>query len=100
MLRRPRALVALGVPALVPVVIGAGVAATSLDPAASTPIRGLVKAVRGLADVFDLGLFDRDNPVWQAQGENAQVKTVLANYGLAAVGYLVVGRLAERIIRV
>ena len=60
----------------------------------------LVKAVRGLADVFDLGLFDRENPVWQAQGANAEVKTVLANYGLAAVGYLVVGRIVERVIRI
>lgn len=60
----------------------------------------LVKAVRSLADVFDLGLFDRDNPVWQAEGANAAVKTVLANYGLAAVAYLVVGRIAERLIRI
>lgn len=61
----------------------------------------LVKAVRDLAEIFDIGLFDIDNPVWAADPDepNAIVKTALANYGAAAVGYLIVGRLLERIIR-
>ncbi|WP_231123653.1 hypothetical protein [Nocardioides sambongensis] len=61
----------------------------------------LVRAVRDLADVLDLGLFDLDNPVWEpgADAKNALVKTALANYGAAAVAYLVVGRVVERIIR-
>ncbi|WGX98837.1 hypothetical protein [Nocardioides sp. L-11A] len=60
---------------------------------------GLVKLVRDLADVFDLGFFDLDNPVKAFEGKNAVVKTALFNYGLASVVYLVVGRVLERIIR-
>lgn len=67
----------------------------------ANPDNGLVRVVRDLADVLDLGIFDLDNPVWAADADakNAEVKTALANYGAAAVGYLVVGRIVERIIR-
>ena len=60
---------------------------------------GLVKAVRDLADTFDLGFFDLDNPVKAFENPNGAVKTALFNYGLGAVVYLVVGRILERIIR-
>jgi hypothetical protein len=61
----------------------------------------LVKLVRSLADAFDLHYFDLENPVWAPDPDkpNALVKTALANYGVAAVIYLVVGRFAERIVR-
>lgn len=59
----------------------------------------LVKIVRDLANAFDLGFFDLDNPVKEFQGKNDLVKTALFNYGIAAVVYLVIGRLLERIIR-
>jgi len=59
----------------------------------------LVKLVRDLADVFDLGFFDLDNPVKAFEGKNAVVKTALFNYGLASVVYLVIGRVLERVIR-
>lgn len=60
---------------------------------------GLVRLLRDLADFFDLGVFDLQNPVKDWDGENGRVKTALFNYGLAAVVYLVVGRLLERLIR-
>ncbi|AIY20015.2 hypothetical protein [Pimelobacter simplex] len=63
---------------------------------------GLVKLARHLADVFDLGFFDLDNPVKafdDANDPNGAVKTALFNYGLGAVVYLVLGRILERIIR-
>ncbi|HWI43391.1 MAG TPA: hypothetical protein VNS81_07205 [Nocardioides sp.] len=60
---------------------------------------GLVKLVRQLADAFDLGFFDLENPVKRFKAPNAEVKTALFNYGIAAVVYLVVGRLLERILR-
>ncbi|THV17998.1 hypothetical protein E9934_04125 [Nocardioides caeni] len=60
---------------------------------------GLVKLVRDLADAFDLGFFDLDNPVKEFTGDNAVTKNALFNYGLAAVVYLVIGRVLERIIR-
>jgi len=59
----------------------------------------LVKLARDLADAFDLGFFDLDNPVKAFEGKNAVVKTALFNYGLASVVYLVIGRVLERIVR-
>ena len=59
----------------------------------------LVKLARDLANVFDLGVFDLDNPVKAFKDPNGAVKTALFNYGLGAVVYLVVGRILERIIR-
>ncbi len=59
----------------------------------------LVKLARNLADAFDLGFFDLDNPVKEFDGKNAEVKTALFNYGLGCVVYLVVGRVLERVIR-
>lgn len=67
----------------------------------ANPANPLVSAVRDLADVFDVGLFDLDEPVWAAETSepNHETKTALANYGVAAVCYLVLGRLLERIVR-
>ena len=59
----------------------------------------LVQLVRDLADTFDLGFFDLEEPVKDWNDDNGEVKTALFNYGIAAVVYLVVGRLAERILR-
>jgi hypothetical protein len=60
---------------------------------------GLVRLVRDLADLFDLGFFDLDNPVKEFKAPNAEVKTALFNYGIAAVVYLVIGRILERVLR-
>jgi hypothetical protein len=59
----------------------------------------LVKLVRDLADVFDLGFFDLDKPVKEFNDPNSDVKTALFNYGIAAVVYLIIGRFVERVIR-
>lgn len=59
----------------------------------------LVKLIRGIADHCDLGWFDLDNPVKEFKDPNGKVKTALFNYGIAAVVYLIVGRLLERLIR-
>jgi hypothetical protein len=59
----------------------------------------LVTLVRDLADLVDLGFFDLDNPVKEFKAPNAEVKTALFNYGIAAVGYLVIGRILERVLR-
>lgn len=59
----------------------------------------LVKAVRELANTFDLGFFDLDNPVKAFADPNGSVKTALFNYGIACVVYLVLGRILERLIR-
>lgn len=60
---------------------------------------GLVQLIRDLADAFDLGFFDLDNPVKEFTGENKDVKDALFNYGIGAVLYMIVGRFLERLIR-
>ncbi|HWU21776.1 MAG TPA: hypothetical protein VN088_09635 [Nocardioides sp.] len=65
----------------------------------ANPANSLIKLLRDVADHCDLGWFDLDNPIWRGTGANAETKTVLANYGIAAVVYLVVGRALERLIR-
>ncbi|CAM3451178.1 hypothetical protein NODU109028_17610 [Nocardioides dubius] len=60
---------------------------------------GLVQAVRDGAGFLDLGLFSMDNGIKEFTGDNADIKNSLFNWGLAAVVWLIVGRLLERIIR-
>lgn len=59
----------------------------------------LVEFVLSFADGLDLGIFNLENPIKDFDGDNAETKTALLNYGLGAVLYLVVGRIAERLIR-
>lgn len=59
----------------------------------------LVKVIRDLADTFDLGFFDLENPIKKFKGDNALTKTALTSYGIGAVVYIVLGRVLERVIR-
>jgi hypothetical protein len=59
----------------------------------------LVKFVLDVADAVDLGVFSRDNGIFKFDGSDAATKNALANWGLGAIAYLVVGRILERIIR-
>ncbi len=59
----------------------------------------LVKVVLDVADAVDLDVFSRDNGVFTFDGADAATKSALANWGLAAVAYLIVGRIVERIVR-
>ena len=58
----------------------------------------LVAAVLRAADWADLGVFSRTAGVKQFSGDNAVVKNTVTNWGLAAVAWLVVGRVARRIL--
>jgi hypothetical protein len=59
----------------------------------------LVKLVLDVADILDLGVFSRGNGIFTFDGADAATKNALANWGLGAVAYLVVGRLLERVVR-
>jgi hypothetical protein len=59
----------------------------------------LVRFVLDAADAVDLDVFSRGNGIFKFDGADAGTKNALANWGLAAVAYLVVGRLLERVIR-
>jgi hypothetical protein len=60
---------------------------------------GAVQFVLDGAKFFDLGIFSRSNGIKTFGGDNAATKNALFNWGIAAVLYLVVGRILERIIR-
>ena len=59
----------------------------------------LVQAILRGASWADLGIFSRRDGIKQFTGEGAEVKNALFNWGLAAIAWLVVGRVLERIIK-
>lgn len=58
----------------------------------------IVQFVLDGADLLD-GPFSRENGPFTFDGKDAQTKSALVNWGLAAVVYLVIGKIADRIIR-
>jgi hypothetical protein len=59
----------------------------------------LVKFVLDGADLVDLGVFSRTEGIKQFSGPDAATKNALFNWGLGAIVWLVVGRIADRIVR-
>jgi hypothetical protein len=62
----------------------------------------LVHFVKHTADKVDLGVFDRKNGVFDFEtkkGKPEVVKNVLVNWGLAAVAWLAIGKVASAILR-
>ena len=63
------------------------------------PKNDLVKFVLDLADKLDFGVLGREDGVFDFDGKNSDVKNALSNWGLAAILWLIVGRILDRIIR-
>jgi hypothetical protein len=61
--------------------------------------QGLVKFVLNVADVVDLGIFDRAHGIKTWTSENAETKNALFNWGLGALAWIILGRLADHIVR-
>ena len=59
----------------------------------------LVQFIKDAANFVDLGVFDRNDGVLKFDGANAATKNALVNWGLAAIVWLIVGRILDRIIR-
>ncbi|HEX5861274.1 MAG TPA: hypothetical protein VFY58_05500 [Nocardioides sp.] len=61
----------------------------------------LVAFILDGANFFDLNIFSRQKGegIKSFGGANADVKNALLNWGLAAIAYLIVGRIAVRIIQ-
>jgi hypothetical protein len=59
----------------------------------------LVRWVLDMAARLDLGVFDRENGIKDFTGKNEDVKNALSNWGLAALVWLIGGRIVDRIIR-
>ncbi|HET6625836.1 MAG TPA: hypothetical protein VFG63_05565 [Nocardioidaceae bacterium] len=58
----------------------------------------IVKFVLDGADLLD-GPFSRDNGIFTFDGKDAETKSALVNWGIAAVVYLIIGKIVDRIIR-
>jgi hypothetical protein len=65
----------------------------------ANPDNDLVAFVKNAASTVDLGVFDRRDGIMKFDGQNADVKNALVNWGLGAVAWLIVGRILDRIIR-
>lgn len=60
---------------------------------------GLVQFVRDGAAVADLDIFSLENGIKEFDGDNADTKTALVNWGIGAIFWLVLGRLLDRLTR-
>lgn len=58
---------------------------------------GLVKAILRVADIVDLGVFDRTHGLKQWTSENAHTKNALFNWGLGALAWIVIGLVVDRV---
>ena len=54
--------------------------------------------VDACADLVD-GPLNRENGIFTFEGKNAETKSALVNWGIAAIVYLVVGKILDRVIR-
>ncbi|MDP3969668.1 MAG: hypothetical protein Q8Q02_15465 [Nocardioides sp.] len=50
------------------------------------------------ADTLDLGIFSRENGIFEFDGADGDVRNALVNWGLGAVAYLVVGKVLDRLV--
>ena len=82
--------------ALAALVLAAGALLIALDANRSN---ALVDAVLTAASWADLDVFSRQDGIKQFRGEGAEVKNALFNWGLAAIAWLVVGRVLYRVIK-
>ena len=92
--RRAAAQVAWTICAALALVLALGALLVAID--ATNESNELVRFVLQLADAVDLGVFSRDDGVMQFDSET---QDALLNWGLAAIVWLLIGRVLERIIR-
>ena len=59
----------------------------------------IVSFVLDVADRLDLGVFSREQGIFTFSGKDAATKDALVNWGIAAIAYLVAGKVLDRIIR-
>jgi len=62
------------------------------------PENNLVNLVYDVAKAADLGIFDLGNPIKEFDGDNAETKTALFNYGIGSILFLIAGRIVEKLI--
>lgn len=68
----------------------------------ANPDNNLVTFIKDAADNIDLGVFDKDNGIFKFDDKDAQnreLKNALVNWGLGAIVWLIIGKIAERVIK-
>ena len=85
--------------ALCALILAVGALLISLHGAGSNPDNGLYKFFVRSGDNLDFGAFSRDNGLFSFTGGDALTKNALTNWGIAAVVWLVIGRVVDRVIR-
>jgi len=80
-------------------VLAAGALLIALQGAGTNSANSLYKFIVETGDKLDFGVFSRENGLFDFVGKNSDTKDALANWGLAAVIWLVIGRILERVIR-
>ena len=65
----------------------------------ANPHNALVQFVLDVADKLDVEVFSRTAGIKHFTGHDAATKNALVNWGLAAVAWLVVGRILDRVVR-
>lgn len=64
----------------------------------ANPDSGIRNFIVGFADRID-GPLSRDNGLFTFDGKDAEIKSALVNWGIAAVAYFAIGKLLRRVIR-
>lgn len=59
----------------------------------------IVAFVLDVAELLDLGVFGREEGIFTFDDDKNSVRGTLVNWGIAAIAYLVVGKILDRIIR-
>lgn len=59
----------------------------------------IVQFVLDGADTLDMGVFSRDEGIFTFDKDRDGVKAALVNWGLAAMAFLVVGKVVDRVVR-
>ncbi len=80
-------------------VLAVGALLISLQGSGTNSANSLYKFVVESGDKLDFGVLSRENGLFDFVGKNSDIKDALANWGLAAIVWLVLGRIADRIIR-
>jgi hypothetical protein len=97
--RKVVAQVVWGVCALFALILAVAVLLIALD---ANPGNDLVRWVIARADNVDLGFFDLSNPIKDFDDKKSEVqdvKTALFNYGIAAIVWLGIGKLLEKVVK-
>jgi hypothetical protein len=80
-------------------ILAAGAFLISLRGSATNSDNALYKFVVDAGSTLDFSVLSRENGLFDFVGRNSETKDALANWGLAAIVWLVIGRIADRLIR-